>query len=351
MPSDLDLPRLRLADIEVGGDIHRIILDGISVPDGISARDLRGRIMRDHDGLRGLLLNYPYGNQDMCADLLFPSALQGAASGYVIMECMGYPHYSGSNTMAVVAALVAYGRAPLGQGWSEMTLEAPSGPIAARYREDGGRLAEVAVRGDDSYVIEDGLSVDLPGIGPVTYAIVWSGACFLMIEAAPLGIDIALPDLPAMKRVGAALIEAVRPGFDRAHPEIGPIDTVGFVHFMGPMEVDGDGRARARGATYGYPDTVFHCPTGTGVAARMATEVSRGRLADDAVLTYRSPPGHVFVGTGLGPVDRGGQTMLGVSVAAAPRVLATLDLHLDFENPILATHADMAPLLAKPHGM
>lgn len=347
MPSDLDLPTIRLADIEVGGDIHRIILDGIAVPPGIDARALRGLIMGGHDGLRGLMLNYPYGNQDMCADLLFPSALPDAASGYVIMECMGYPHYSGSNTMAVVAALVEYGRIPLGRDWSSVTLEAPSGPIAARYREEAERLAEVAVRGDDSYVIEDGLTADLPGIGTVPYALVWSGACFLAVEAGPLGIEITPEHLPRMKQVGAALIEAIRPSFARAHPEIGPIDTVGFVHFMGPLEADGQGGMAARGATYGYPATVFNCPTGTGVAARMAVEVSRGRLADDAVLTYRSPPGHVFVGTGLGPVERGGHPMLGVSVAAAPRVLATNDFHVDFDNPLLAPFADMRPLLAR----
>ena len=48
-------PALRLAEIEVGGDVHRIILDGVAVPEGLSAHAVRKLFMTEYDALRRLL--------------------------------------------------------------------------------------------------------------------------------------------------------------------------------------------------------------------------------------------------------------------------------------------------------
>jgi proline racemase len=336
---------LVLADIAVGGDVHRIILSGIAHRAGQSALDLRNLIMSDYDELRQLLLSYPYGTEEMCADLIFESSDPRAAHGYVVMECMGYPYFSGSNTMAVMAALVEYGRAPAPEGLSAMPLEAPSGVVKGHYRIADGRIEEVSVEGDAAYVIADDLSVQVPGLGDVKYALVWSGACFVMVDAASFGIDIAPASLARMKQVGRAIVDVVRPTVAHRHPEIGPVDPPNFIHFMGPIDRTGTGRYRGHGVTYGHPATIFNCPTGTGTAARMALEIHRETMPVEAVFENTSAAGHVFIGQGLGDEMRGGQRMIATRISAKPYVLSTNRLHLDFENPVLAPYARLTGIL------
>lgn len=336
---------LVLADIAVGGDIHRVILSGVTHRAGQSALDLRGRIMSEYDELRRLLLSYPYGTEDMCADLIIESADPRASHGYVVMECMGYPYFSGSNTMAVMAALVEYGLAPSEDGSWTMALEAPSGVVKGHYRIADGRIEEVIVEGDAAYVIADDLSVEVPGLGQVDYALVWSGACFVMVDAAAFGIEIGPDHLAPMARVGREIVEAVRPTVTHSHPDIGPVDPPNFVHFMGPVESGEDRHHRGRGVTYGHPATIFKCPTGTGTAARMALEIHRETMPVDAVFENTSAAGHTFVGRGLAAEARGGQRMIATSIAAKPFVLSTNCLHLDFENPVLSSYARLGEIL------
>lgn len=334
-----------ISDIAVGGDIHRIVLSGIRTSPGVSARDVRTRIMQEHDALRQILLSYPYGNPDMCADLVFESGNDRASHGYVVMECMGYPYFSGSNTMATISALVEYGLVPLAEGDSAVCVEAPSGPIDARIRVEDGHLEEVVVAGDRAYVIADGLSVDVPGFGTVAYATVWSGACFVMVDATALGLAVDDAHEARLKEAGLAIIEAVKDDFAHDHPEIGPIDKPGFVHFVEPLERTADRHYRSRGATYGHPATLFLCPTGTGTAARMALHVARGEMEPDAVIENTSAAGNMFIGRCLREEDQGGQRMLATTIAAKPYVLSTTTLHLDFSNPLMEPFAKLNALV------
>jgi proline racemase len=340
-----DVHDLVLSDIAVGGDIHRVVLGGIRTAPGIGARDLRSLIQRDYDALRQMLLSYPYGDPDMCADLLFETGTPGVDYGYVVMECMGYPYFSGSNTMAVMAGLVEYGLMPDAEGSATVRIEAPSGPIEGRTRIEDGRLEEVVVEGDAAYVIDDGLDLDLPGLGRVPYALVWSGAVFVMLDARDLGVAVDESDLPRMKEIGRAAIEAIRPGFAHEHPEIGPVDPPGFVHFTQPLAPTDGGRMRGRGATYGHPATVFKCPTGTGTAARMALAHARGEIDADTVVENVSAHGNLFVGRTLGLTKRGGRRVVATSIAAKPYVLTTATLHLDFDNPLMAAYQDLRALV------
>jgi proline racemase len=59
-----------------------------------------------------LLLEEPYGIPEMSVDLLVPATDPRAAAGYIIMEVMGYPIYSGSNTLCTATAVLESGIVP-----------------------------------------------------------------------------------------------------------------------------------------------------------------------------------------------------------------------------------------------
>lgn len=336
---------LDVADVEVGGDVHRIILSGIRNPSDTTALDSRERLIRDFDGLRRLLISYPYGTEDMCADFLFDSRHAEAAHGYVIMESMGYPYYSGSNTIATVAALLEYGIVPIAEGDSEIALESPGGLVRARYEVADNLIQSVTVTGDSPYVIADGNRIDVPDVGPVDYALVWSGAYMLLVDAGSVGLRCDADHVLQMKEVGRALTDAVARDFRHEHAKYGRIESPGFVHFMDSFGKTGDRCYRGRGATYGYPATVYRCPTGTGTSARMALALSRGEIEDDAVFESVSAMDNRFLGRARGREDVDGHEALRTTITARPFVLATTRVHIDFDNPLMAGYENLRALM------
>lgn len=341
---------LDIADIDVGGDIHRIILNGglpgLCNRPGENAGHMRARIETEYDELRRLLITPPYGNEDMCVDFVFDSEHAEAAFGYVIMECMGYPYYSGSNTMATVAALLEYGYIPMKNGEDTVRLEAPGGVVKARYQIEGSRICHITVDGGAAYVMAGAEKAAVPGYGTINYALVWSGAYYVLTDAAALGLAIDTAHIPQMKRCGQALLDTIAANFAHEHPQLGKIAAPGFVHFMGSCAQTGPRSYTGYGATYGYPDTVFSCPTGTGTSARMALMALNGQIEYDAVFENISAMGSAFIGTGLGHIRQGPYEALASEITAQPFVLSSTRMHIDFENPRMHQFVRLKDILA-----
>lgn len=344
------LHNLDIADIDVGGDVHRIILAGLHKSPGKSALEIREMIMTEYDDLRPLLISPPYGHEDMCADILFVSDHPGASYGYVIMESMGYPYYSGSNTIATIAALLEYEILPFQGAAAEICLEAPGGLVTAQYATTGdGRIESVQVKGDPAYVISEHERTRVDGFGAIEYSLVWSGGYFIMIRAEDLGIQLTPSDIPRMKEIGFDLTETLIHEFQYEHPEYGKIDSPKFVHFMGDFEKTGPRKYRGQGATFGHPNTVWNCPTGTGTSARMALMLKQGKMEDNASLEYKSATGNIFTGHGIQTIERGNYTALQTAISARPYVLATTTLHIDFDNPLMRPYLKLKEIMAGTH--
>lgn len=98
---------LQLIDLHAGGDVSRIVTGGIDPLPGNTVREKMEYLREDADGLRQLLLSEPYGIPEMSVDLLVPASDLEAEVGYIIMEVMGYPIYSGSNTICTATAVLA----------------------------------------------------------------------------------------------------------------------------------------------------------------------------------------------------------------------------------------------------
>lgn len=336
---------LKVADVEVGGDIHRIVLGGIKNLTEASALISRDKIIREYDELRKLLISYPYGHDDMCADFIFESSAADAACGYVIMECMGYPYYSGSNTIATAAALLEYDIVPFAEGDFDMTLESPGGLVNAAYRIEDNVIKAITVNGGAAYVMADDQHIDVPGFGTIEYAMVWSGAYYTMVDAEKLGITLTKTDIPKMKAVGAALTEALHKNFPYEHPEFGNQNLPIFVHFTDHHEKRGERLYEGRGATFGAPATIFNCPTGTGTSARMALLASRGAIEEDAIFECISAMEHRFVGNAKGYEQVGPYKTLATTITARPYVLATTTMHIDFDNPLMGSFAKLKDII------
>ena len=107
---------IQLMDTHAGGDVSRIVTGGVDVLPGATVREQMEYLRDDADGLRRLLLEEPYGIPEMSVDLLVPACHPEAVAGYIIMEVMGYPIYSGSNTLCTATAVLESGIVPKQEG-------------------------------------------------------------------------------------------------------------------------------------------------------------------------------------------------------------------------------------------
>src|SRR5699024_11029513 len=244
---------LELIDAQSGGDVSRVVTAGIEPLPGISVLEKARFLEREGDGLRRLLLSEPYGDPAMSVDLLVEPGHPEAQAGYIIMEAMGYPLYSGSNTLCVATVLLESGMLPMADGPQQLVLESPAGLARITAVTADGRVESVTTQGEPAYVAERGLSVDVPEYGPVGFDLVWSGAYYAMIDAAAHGFALTADEQIALSAFGDAFVRTARPGLRQEHPSLGDLGPLPFVHVMGPVEVTADGRSVSRSATYVHP--------------------------------------------------------------------------------------------------
>lgn len=327
---------LRVIDTHYGGDVSRIVLGGVPRVPGGSVLAKRDWLAEHGDALRRMLLGPPYGDPSMCANVIVDPSSPGAQAGYVIMEAMGYPHFSGSNSICVTAALLESGEIPFGDpGEQAVLLEAPAGPITATARHDGAHVESVTLDCDGAWVAARGCRVDLPLHGPVTFDLVWSGCFYAVVDADSVGFALTAAERPTLAEFGHELCLVATPELDLTHPVLGDTGDLAFVCIAGPVP---SGRVPSgtemRSATYVHPGVVCRCPTGTGTAAHMALLADDGRIDDDDVIVTESPTGSRMEGRLTAHGDDGGRRTSNVSITGRPFTLGITEMVVNLDDDL-----------------
>jgi proline racemase len=336
---------ITLIDTQSGGDVSRVVTDGIRPLPGASVLEQARHLQREGDGLRRLLLSEPFGDPAMSVDLIVPASRPEAQAGYIIMEAMGYPMYSGSNTICVATALLESGIIAMADGEQRIVLESPAGLARITARCSEGRVESITTRGEPAYVAERGLRVEVPGIGEVGFDLVWSGAYFAMIPAAAHGFALTADEEIALAAFGDAFVRTARPGLRQEHPSLGDVGPLPFVHFMGPVRTLENGAVESRSATYVHPGVICRSPTGTGTSARLALLAGDGELGPGDTLGTISPRGNRFVGAVLGPRTVGDFPAWDSTITGSARLMARSRLTVDLDDPLVDA-SDLEGLLS-----
>ncbi len=338
---------LELIDTQAGGDVSRIVVGGVGPLPGASVRE-KLRFLENHgDGLRRLLLSEPYGDPAMSVNLLVEPSHPEAQVGYIIMEAMGYPLYSGSNTICTATAVLESGRIPMREGVQEVVLESPAGLARVTATVHAGRVISITTKGEPAYVAARELSIEVPDYGEVSYDVVWSGAFYALVDAAAAGFELVRDEQIALAAYGDAFVRAVRPEFVEVHPDLGDVGPLPFVHFCGPVEQVSDEGFRSRSATYVHPGVICRSPTGTGTSARLARMYERGDIAEGQWLDTISPRDSSFRGTVLGTAPVGPHVGLDTHITGRAWTLAHSRTVIDLDDPMVDS-SDLEHLLPGP---
>lgn len=326
---------LRLMDTHAGGDVSRIVLGGIDRLPGDSVRQQMEYLRDDADGLRKLLLGEPYGIPEMSVDLLVPPSDPKAAVGYIIMEVMGYPIYSGSNTICTATAVLESGLLPKQEGSQTFMMEAPAGLVRIEAHVHDGVVEAITCGGLPSYIDTYRASIHVPSVGKVTYSVAYSGGFYALVDAAELGFELTLDEEARLSLCAEKIVGAIQAERGFSHYTLGDVGPLPFLHFMGPVEQVADTLYRSRSATYVHPGVICRSTTGTGTSARLALMHHEGSIHTGDRLETVSLRRTGFIGELTGVHRTSGRDVVENTITGKGYVLARSEIVVNCEDPMV----------------
>lgn len=328
-------PVIRLIDTHAGGDVSRIVIGGIIPLPGSTVREQMEYLRDDADGLRQLLLFEPHGIPEMSVDLIVPATDPSAAAGYIIMEVMGYPIYSGSNTICTATALLETGIVPKQEGLQHFTLEAPAGLVKIEARVENDVVESITCEGLPSYIDTYRERIHVPSIGDVTYSIAYSGGFYALVDAAELGFSLTRDEERALADCAHRIVEAIQAERGFSHYTLGNVGPLPFLHFMGPVERVADDFYRSRSTTYVHPGVICRSTTGTGTSARLALMHHEGLIIPGDKLETVSLRETGFIGEFTATHRQGAHQVVENTITGKSYMLAHSDILVNCDDPMV----------------
>ncbi|WP_323018458.1 4-hydroxyproline epimerase [Castellaniella sp.] len=269
------MTRISILDSHTGGEPTRLVLDGFPDPGPGDMAQRRARLAAQHDDWRKAVILEPRGHDVLVGALLCPPQDPASAAGVIFFNNTGYLGMCGHGTIGLIVSLAYLGRIQPGVH----QIETPVGPVAATLHSDGS----VSVRNVPSYRHRKDVTVDVPGLGPVTGDIAWGGNWFFLTHA----LDKVYPgaDTRQLTEYAAAISDALDTQGIRGR-DGGLIDHIEL--FGNDPDADSRSFVLCPGKAYD------RSPCGTGTSAKIACLAADGKLQPGQIWRQASIIGSQF---------------------------------------------------------
>jgi 4-hydroxyproline epimerase len=229
----------------------------------------------------------------------------------IFFNSVSYLGMCGHGTIGVVATLAHMNRIDAG----EHRIETPVGVVVAHLDREG----QVEVANVPSYRLAANVTVEVPGVGPVTGDVAWGGNWFFLVHDHEH--ELILENLDKLmdftRRVRESLARAGITGRD-GH-EIDHVELFGPSQLAG---VDSKNFVLCPGNAYD------RSPCGTGTSAKLACLFADGKLSEGQVWRQESIIGSVFEGT-VSVIDN----VVHPRIKGSAFITAESDLIIDERDP------------------
>lgn len=289
-------------DSHTEGMPTRVITGGVGVIPGATMAERRRYFIENMDHIRTLLMCEPRGHSAMSGAILQPPTRPDADWGVLYIEVSGCLPMCGHGTIGVATVLVETGMVEVTEPVTEVRLDTPAGLVIASVEVCDGRAKSVTLTNVPSFSYELDRTVEVPGIGSVTYDMAYGGNFYAILPLAQIGLPFERSHGGEILRAGLAIMDAINDQARPVHPEDPGIAVCHHVQFTAPGE---DG-AHSRNAMAIHPGWFDRSPCGTGTSARMAQLHARGELKLDEDFVNESFIGTRFIGRLLSETVVGG---------------------------------------------
>lgn len=269
--------RVQIIDSHTGGEPTRVVISGGPDLGTGTAADQLQVFKTKHDTFRSAVVNEPRGSDVIVGALLVPPADSSCVAGVIFFNNVGYLGMCGHGTIGLIVTLAHLGRIQAG----DHRIETPVGVVTATLHGDGS----VSVRNVPSYRKAKGVTVKVPGVGPVSGDLAWGGNWFFLVENH--GQRLEFSNVEALTDLSWKIRQAAN---EQGYPE------VDHVELFGPPS---SSLADSRNFVLCPGKAYDRSPCGTGTSAKLACLHADGKLKPGQIWRQESIVGSVFEGTVL----------------------------------------------------
>lgn len=280
-------------DLHTEGEPLRIILDGYPDLEGDTVLEKRTFAREHFDHFRTSLMWEPRGHRDMYGALIVEPDSADSDFGVIFLHNEGYSTGCGHAVLGLTKTFVETGLIESKGAVTPVVMHVPSGTVHAEAVSENGRVTSARFRNVPSFVQHLDGEVDVPPYGPVRYDLAFGGAFYAFVNVSDVGLE-AVPEMSSsLISAGMAVKKSVAEAVEMDHPREPEMNYLYGTIFIGESS---DPDCHSRHVCIFADGQVDRCPTGTGVAARLAILHERGEVKTNQTITIDSVLGTFFKG-------------------------------------------------------
>lgn len=326
-------------EMHTGGEPLRIVTSGYPQLQGRRLLDKRRDALANHDAFRRLLMHEPRGHAEMYGAVVVEPDNPAADFAVLFLHGAGYSTMCGHAIIALGRWAVDSGLVAARLPETEVVIQAPCGLVRARVQvqsageaHGGCRTGAVSFRSVPSFAFARAVMVDTREWGPVQVDIAYGGAFYALLAADSIGLDVYQTPARLLADAGAAITEAAATQIHLTHPE-----DADLAFLYGTIFTDGSDTAAdapTRNACVFAGRQVDRSPTGSGVAARLALQWTRGDIPLGQPRQFESLTGARFTGTAVEETRAGPYRAIIAEISGTAHYTGSARFTLEAEDPL-----------------
>lgn len=281
-------------DAHTCGNPVRVVAGGGPNLIGTTMSEKRQHFLKEFDWIRRGLMFEPRGHDMMSGSILFPPSNEENDFGILFIETSGCLPMCGHGTIGTITIAIEEGLVmPKIPG--KIRMEAPAGLIQIEYQQTDKKVDWVKLTNVKSYLAAEGLTVDCPELGEITFDVSYGGNYYAIVD--PQENFSGIHNFTASKLIQYSQVVRSRINEKYSnmfiHPENETIRDVSHMLWTGnPI----DSTSSGRNAVFYGEKAIDRSPCGTGTSARMAQLYAKGSLKIDDEYIHESFIGSKFIG-------------------------------------------------------
>jgi len=322
-----DCKRISTIDLHAGGEPLRIIVDGLPKIQGQTILEKSEFVRKNLDFVRTALIGEPRGHADMYGCIITEPTSKDSLFGVIFLHNEGYSSMCGHGIIALGAMCSETGQVDQ----SGTAVDTPAGKVILYVKEQRNGTAFVSFHNVPSFVVSMDKTIEVEGLGTITYDLAFGGAFYAICQAESLGFRLVPDEYFRLIDSGIRIKEAISRKDPVSHPFERDLSFLYGTIFTGPPL---QSQNHSRNVCVFANGEVDRSPTGTGVSARAALHFARNEISIGKTFRVESIIGTIFTGSVFEPTRFGPFDAVIPEVSGSAYITGRHEFILDPRDPL-----------------
>ena len=330
-----DWLQIKTIDMHTGGEPLRVIIDGFPELKGNSVLDYRRYCKDNFDHLRTALMFEPRGHADMYGCILLPPNDEEGDFGIIFLHNEGYSTMCGHAIIAISTLAIEMNWIEVKEGDNILKIDAPCGRITSFTKVKNGKIIGVRFHCVPSFVVGLDRTVEVDGLGKVTYDLAYGGAFYAYVDLAKNDFNFDLTPNSYRKLISKGM--DIKHAVMKIDKEILHPFEKDLSFLYGTIFIDNQKQSSgndSKNVCVFAEGEVDRCPTGSGVSGRIAIHKARKEIDYGETITIESITNSVFKGSIISEEDYGSFTAVIPQVEGTAHITGMHTFVIDSNDPM-----------------